>query len=67
MLAVHITELDTGMPALLLGHLTLPELHDDIHRTDAVAHVVREVRADTEARSDTAPAIVSDLDSSLGI
>ena len=67
MLAVHITKLDTGMPALLLGHLTLPELHDDIHRTDTVAHVVGEVRTDTEARSDTALTIVSDLDSSLGI
>ena len=67
MLAIDVAELDAGMPTFLLCHLALPELHDDVHRADTIADVIGEVRADTEAGTDTALAIVGDLDSALRI
>ena len=55
------------MPTLLLGHLALPELHDDVHRTDAVAYIIGEVRADPKAGTDASLTIVSDFNGTLGI
>ena len=67
MLAVHIAQLDAGVPTLLLGHLTLPQLHHDIQRTDVVAHIVGEVRTDTKGSTDTPLAVVCYLDGTLGV
>ena len=67
MLTIDVAELDAGIPALLLCHLALPELHDDVHRAHTIADVIGEVRADAEAGTDTPLAIVGDLDSALRI
>ena len=67
MLTIDVAELDAGIPSLLLCHLALPELHDDVHRAHTIADVIGEVRADTEAGTDTPLAIVGDLDSALRI
>ena len=53
MLTIDVAQLYTVVPVVFRRHLALPELHDDVHRTDTIADVIGEVRADTEAGTDT--------------